>query len=83
MDAAHLRIYRWRTLCFCAGDCCFALATFVGNLLTTATAPEQAIHLFKDCEKHLASRWEPTIGADSKDYSVCRDAHRHTSMPDG
>ena len=53
------------------------------NLISTGPAPEEAINILEDCASTRASTWELSLGADSKEFMVCRGYQHDHVVPDG
>lgn len=83
LDVAAARVHYWATQCYSRNGCQCALASFVDNLISTGPSPEEAINILEDCASNLASTWELSIGADSKEFMVCRGYQHDHVVPDG
>jgi len=72
LDAALARLDVWKSLSFSAEGYHYAMATFVDNLLSTGSSPENATAILDDCEAYLQRHWQLSFGADSREFIVCR-----------
>ena len=81
LDAASDRLPTWTEKCFSQNGCHCALATFVDNLVTAGTSPENAIEVMEDCAAALASKWHLSMGNDSKEFMVCRGYPLEINVP--
>ena len=83
LDVAGDRLSAWNARCFAQNGCHYALATFVDNIITAGASPEAAISILEDCAAALATKWDLSMGEDSKEFLVCKGYPHHVHVPQG
>ena len=83
IDVATSRLSHWQTSGLKVHDKTFCMATFVDNLFAVARTHRAAIDILDDCASELHRCWGLAIGADSREFLVCKGYASQVNADEG